>query len=354
LRYIILLAVVLGGLGFLLPSVAQEAPMRFNTIERAPFAFSDKGVPAGFSIDLMNLLAAQLGRSVDYTFSDTFPEMLEAVALDQVDGAVANISITSAREAVLDFSQPIFESGLQIMVSGEASGNGVWRAVFNMDLLIAVLVAFAIVFLLGLLMWVFERKKQPYFDRSAKDALFPSFWWALNLVVNGGFEERQPHSFMGRFLAVLMVISSLFIVSIFVANITATLTVEAITGSIDSLDDLDGRRVATTVGSTASSFLEGRGIAHRAYPSLAALLEGFESQEIEAVVFDGPILAHYVSHDGLGQARMLDRVYRSENYGIALPQGSAEREALNRALPDLKESGVYQDLVMKWFGTVDR
>ena len=327
--------------------------MRFNTIDRPPFSFLEKGVPTGFSIDLMNLLAAGLGRSVEYSYAETFPEMLEAVAADQFDGAVANISITSAREAVLDFSQPIFESGLQIMVSGAGSSAGIWRAVFNMDLLLAIMAAFAILFLLGLLMWVFERKKQPYFDRPAKDALFPSFWWALNLVVNGGFEERQPHSVMGRFLAVLMVISSLFIVSIFVANITATLTVEAITGSIDSLDDLDGRKVATTEGSTASGFLDARGISHRTYPSFAALLEAFESADIEAVVFDGPILAYYVAHDGFGQARLLDRVFRSENYGIALPQGSAEREALNRALLDLKESGVYQDLMRKWFGTLD-
>ena len=329
---------------------AQQGPLTFNTVERPPFSFQETGEATGFSIDLMKLIAEQLGREVQFTYSDSFPDMLAAVESGSIDGAVANISITSDREAVMDFSQPIFEAGLQIMVSGDGGGPSIWRALFSVDLVLAVLAAFAVLFLLGLLMWLFERGKQPYFDRPAKQALFPSFWWALNLVVNGGFEERMPQSVVGRFLGVLMVISSLFIVSIFVANITATLTLEAITGSIQSLDDLEGRKVATTEGSTASSFLAGRDIPHRTYESYAALIEAFEGDDLDAVIFDGPILAHYVNTSTQGDARLIERVFRPENYGIALPQGSELRESINRALLDLNESGRYNELVVRWFG----
>ena len=102
------------------------------------------------------------------------------------------------------------------------------------------------VLLAGMLMWVFERNRQLYFRRPLRDALFPAFWWALNLVVNGGFEERMPQSRFGRFFAVLLVVSSLFVVSVFVAQITATLTVAAISENVDSLNDLEDRRTATT------------------------------------------------------------------------------------------------------------
>ena len=329
---------------------AQQHPLVFNTIERPPFAFQENGQPTGFSIDLMSVLARTLEREVTFNFRGSFPEMLGDVESGAVDGAIANISITAAREAVLDFTQPFFESGLQIMVSGISGQPSVWRALFSYDLFFAVLAAFAILFVLGLLMWVFERRKQPYFDRPMDQALFPSFWWALNLVVNGGFEERQPQSAMGRLLSVLMVVSSLFIVSIFVANITASLTVDAITGSIENLDDLNGRKVGTTVGSTSSALLDSREISHRTYDSFAELIRAFEEERIEAVVFDGPLLAFYVNNDGLGEARLIDRVFRPENYGIALPQGSPLQEPINRALLSLTETGAYRDLVKKWFG----
>lgn len=71
------------------------------------------------------------------------------------------------------------------------------------------------------------------------------------------------------------------------------------------------------------------------------------------MVFDGPILAHYVSNEGLGEARLIERVFRPEDYGIALAQGSPLREPINRALLRLNETGAYQELVEGWFGTRD-
>ena len=41
-----------------------------------------------------------------------------------------------------------------------------------------------------------------------------------------------------------MVISSLFVVSLFVARITAVMTVDALNGSVNSVSDLYGKRVA--------------------------------------------------------------------------------------------------------------
>lgn len=335
------------------PAVAQQDPLGFASVERPPFSYLKNGEPTGFSIDLMRELAERLGREVKFTYVDSFSDMLAAVEAGEVDGAIANISITADREAVIDFSQPYFESGLRIMVSGAATEPSIWRVILRWDLLVAVVAAFAVLFGMGILMWLVERRKQPYFDRPAGAAMFPSFWWALNLVVNGGFEERVPQSVIGRLLAVIMVVSSLFIVSIFVANITASLTIDAITGSIQSLDDLDGRKVATTSGSTASVLLAERDVQHQALATYAEVIEAFEAGTVEAVVFDGPILAYYVKTGGAGRARLIEREFRPENYGIALPQGSQLREPVNRAILRLKETGAYQAMVTRWFGARD-
>ena len=332
------------------PAFSQQAALEFMTVERPPFSFLQNEEPAGFSIDLMKAVAADVGRDVRFSYVDSFAAMLGNVETGQVDGAIANISITADREADMDFSQPFFESGLQIMVSGASSEPSIWRVILRWDLLIAILAAFGVLFALGFLMWLAERGKQEYFNRPMRAALFPSFWWALILVVNGGFEERMPRSAIGRLLGVMMVVSSLFIVSIFVANITATLTVEAISGSIQSLEDLDGRKVATTTGSTASRLLTDRAVSHLTVDTFADLIEGFEAGEVEAVVFDGPILAYYIKTRGQGRARLISREFRRESYGIALPQGSPLREPINRAILRLIETGDYQDLVARWFG----
>lgn len=329
---------------------AQAQPLAINTVERPPFAINDGGHATGFSIDLMNAIAKELGTTARFTFKDSFAEMLNDVETGKVDAAIANISITAAREAVMDFSQPIFESGLQILTHSDARSASLWDIIKRGQILNAIGTAFALLFILGMIMWLVERKRQPYFDRPLKEAIFPSFWWSLNLVVNGGFEERMPQSILGRFIGVLMVISSLFIVSLFVARITTVMTIDAIEGNIEGLNDLDGRRVATTEGSTSSELLSRREIDHTTYSSFNALITGFENGTDDVILFDGPILAYYVQSRRPENVMLLQRSYKPENYGIALPSDSTLQDQIDVALLKLRENGSYDKLMSKWFG----
>lgn len=355
----LLLAVFLTLCGLVLDPIdaaAQEAaagqpPLRLATVSRPPFAFVENGDDVGFSIELWQALMTEMGRETEILRAPTFPQMLAMVQSGEADAAAANISITADREAVMDFTQPIFDGGLRIMIPANADkGQTLIGALISRDLLIAIAAAFALLFVAGMLMWVFERKRQPYFDQPAQKAMFPAFWWALNLVVNGGFEERQPRSVPGRLLGVLLVVSSLFLVSVFVARITATMTVEAIQTSVTGINDLYGKRIGTTAGSTAERFLNGRDVRTIGYENFDILITAFEVGDLDAVVFDAPILAHYVNTSHTTDASLVGQVFLRENYGIALPSGSALSEDINRTLLQLRESGTYGAIRQKWFG----
>ena len=300
----------------------------------------------------MDAAAAEIGLGVRYQRYDSFGGMLEAVQNGEADAAIANISITADRERLMDFTQPIFDGGVQVMLRAEggASGN-ILSVILTRD--VALLVFSAVLLLLagGMIMYLFERKHQPYFDHPPKQAIFPAFWWALNIVVNGGFEERMPQSRPGRAFGVVLVIGSLFIVSIFVAQITAALTVNAIHDSVENLGDLEGRAIGTIEASTTADFLNRRSISHFTYTGLDELFDAFETDEIEAVVFDGPILAYYVQTKGLGKARLIERVYRPEKYGMVFTEGNVYREAVDQAFLRLREDGTYDSLIFKWFGS---
>lgn len=336
-----------------LPAHAQtNDPLKIATVHRPPFAFTDTREFRGFSIDLMREIGKGLDREIEFERSETFGEMLNKVTTEKVDGAIANISITSERERAMDFSQPIFGSGIKIMVPNEGSSLSIFSALFTWDIALVILSGLALLFFGGLLMWLFERRSQPYFDKPAREALFPSFWWALNLVVNGGFEERVPRSALGRIFAVLLVVSSLFIVSIFVASITAAMTVNALNSNVQNLRDLENRRVATISGSTSASLLQDAGIVFADYRSPDEMFKAFEMGVADALVFDGPILAYYQQIVGPNKARVLERTYRPENYGIVLPSGSPLKEEIDQILLKFHVDGTYDDLLGKWFGNI--
>jgi polar amino acid transport system substrate-binding protein len=242
---------------------AADNVLSFATVERAPFTTTESGVASGFSLELMKIITSKI--EVEIEFYDSFTAMLTAVENGAHDGADANISITADRESTLDFTQPIFESGIDVLLLSEDTGHPTLSAIWRRDILLAILGALALLFGSGMLMWVFERNKQAFFDRPGRDAMFPAFWWALNLVVNGRFEERIPQSRSGRFFVVILVVASLFMVSIFVATITAAMTVDALQDNVDSINDLEGRRVATIERSTSAAFLTASDLSYSGY-----------------------------------------------------------------------------------------
>lgn len=334
------------------PVSAYGQDLRIMTVTRVPFSMEENGEQSGFSMDLWHALAEDLGWS-SYTISrvDSFSEMLGAIEKGEADAAVANISITANRELVMDFSQPIFEAGLQIMTHADGGQVSMWSAILSRDMLLAIAGAFALLFGGGMLMWYFEKHHQDYFNMPARKAMFPAFWWALNLVVNGGFEERQPRSPLGRVFGVFLVISSLFLVSVFVAQITAALTVEAIQSNVVGIGDLYGKTVGTVENSTAADFLERRDLRYTGFANPTEVIEAFENDDVDAVVFDAPILAYYVTHEGKNKARLVGPIFLPENYGIALPTSSPYADQINHSLLKLREDGTYDTIYRKWFGT---
>lgn len=333
------------------PLAVLAQDLTIGTVTRLPFSMKNGEQDTGFSVDLWKAVAERNGFDYRFRRFDAFSDMLKAVRDGTVDAATANISITSEREQVLDFSQPIFSAGLQIMIPAQPNqGASIWRIVTSPDLLTAVFLAFGLLFGGGMLMWRLEHGRQPYFEQPAREALFPSFWWALNLVVNGGFEERVPRSPLGRVFGVVLVVSSLFLVSLFVAKITSMMTVAAISSSVNGVNDLYGKRIGTVDGSTAAGFLERRDLQFAGFGNPGDLIEAFERGDLEAVVFDAPILAYYVNTEGRDVAQLAGPVFLRESYGFALPSGSPLTEGINQALLNLREDGSYGKIKRKWFG----
>lgn len=82
----------------------------------APFEFQDaQGNFVGIDMDLIRAIAEDQNFTVDIKPLG-FDAALQAVQANQVDGVIAGMSITDERKKVFDFSEPYFESGIQMAV----------------------------------------------------------------------------------------------------------------------------------------------------------------------------------------------------------------------------------------------
>jgi len=82
----------------------------------APFEFERGGELRGIDIDLLHAIAEDQGFTVDVQVLG-FDGALQGVQANQVDGVMAGMSITDARKQTFDFSNPYFDSGIQMAVA---------------------------------------------------------------------------------------------------------------------------------------------------------------------------------------------------------------------------------------------
>ncbi|XAS68994.1 amino acid ABC transporter substrate-binding protein/permease [Micrococcaceae bacterium Sec5.7] len=91
----------------------------------APFEFRDgSGELTGIDMDIIREVAKSQGFEVEIK-SLGFNAALQALSSNQVDGVIAGMSITEPRKLIYDFSEPYFESGVQMAVAkGDAGIKG--------------------------------------------------------------------------------------------------------------------------------------------------------------------------------------------------------------------------------------
>ncbi|MCV7191726.1 amino acid ABC transporter substrate-binding protein/permease [Mycolicibacterium brumae] len=104
------------GIGAPKASAEGEHYVVATDITFAPFEFQDDdGQYVGIDMDLIRAIAADQGFTVDIKPLG-FDAALQAVQANQVDAVIAGMSITDERKKVFDFSDPYFESGVQMAV----------------------------------------------------------------------------------------------------------------------------------------------------------------------------------------------------------------------------------------------
>lgn len=101
----------------------------------APFSIEEDGKYKGIDVELLDAISKEEGFEYELKPMD-FSAIIPALTSNQLDGAIAGISITDERKQSLDFSDGYFDSGLSIVVNksnttinGEADLQGKSAAV---------------------------------------------------------------------------------------------------------------------------------------------------------------------------------------------------------------------------------
>jgi polar amino acid transport system substrate-binding protein len=319
----------------------------------SPFVLKEGDRLSGFSAELWDRLALELGVTTQWKEAPNVVELLALVEKNEAKLGISAVSITRAREEKFEFSQPMFESGLQILVPEQADkGNGLmhfWAFLTSEAMLVVMGLLALFILIPGHIAWFIERGHgSAEISRTYFPGIFQAMAWAAGAFV--GQQSNHLQTLLGRVMSLFAIISSVIFLTYVQATLTTAMTVEQLKGGIQGPGDLPGKRVGTTTGSTAAAWLKEHSVNPTEFQRITEAYKALEQGSLDAVVFDAPVLQYYATRDGAGKVEVVGPIFKKENYGIVFPPGSPLRKPVNAALLKLREDGSYDALINKWFG----
>jgi polar amino acid transport system substrate-binding protein len=332
---------------------ARAEQLRVYTKPIEPFSFQEDGKALGFSIDLWERVAREANVTYELHWVKKVGDVIDALKDKQADVGIAAISITSEREAVVDFSTPYYESGLGILAraEGQSAVGVILDAVLSMAFLKIILALVLLLLVTAHLIWFFERHRNPdQFPKPYRRGIWESAWWAISTILSGGCDAKGPMHVGGRIIGAFWMLICIVVITYFTAAITTIMTVNQLTSDITGAKDLPGQQVATVKGTTAEKYLRDHRAKVSTYDTIDQAFDALDRHDVKAVVYDEPVLLYHLKISGARDQAVVGRLFERQNYGIGLQDNSPYRKAINGALLKLRENGTLDELNTKWFG----
>ncbi len=326
--------------------------------EVSPFVIDSNGVYSGFEIELWEKIATEM--KVDFEYEKhSFQELIPLISNKGADIAFASITINEKREELIDFSHPTFNSGLRILLSKNRKNidfGGTIKTFFVQgfkQLIKPLIFLLVILFILGSILYCIERSNGSI-AVSFFPGVFQASWISLSsmLGLDGGFFVYTVGSWSGRLIVALGQIISLTIFGLFIGEISAFVTAKKIRLNIEEPKDLQGKRVATVQGTISEPILKDLGANVIKVSKIGEAYEKLKKNDVDAVVFDAPVLEYYLLNEGAEWADITGGLFDKQDYGYVLQNDSPLRKEVNLALLTIRENGSYDELYKKWFGEV--
>lgn len=334
-------------------AVPAPAPYRVGVFVSPPFVTKDaKGEYSGYAWELYSAAERRLElKSVPQEFA-TFAELLDAVIAGEIDVAVTDMFITSDRERRMEFTHPIADGGLRVMVSTERTSRlaAIWNDLVNDGHARILAWGALIVIALAIPLAFFWRHVDKDFPQKPLDAFAESLYRLVAVTMSGKTKVTSVSTWHTKIFAAAWLVVGVSIVAYITSSITSVMTKQALRGTINSVADLNGRNVGVIKGSLGEQYCRSSGLESTSYPTLESAVEALVSHEVGAVVADGLALEAYDHANPKLPITEVGPIFDRRRYGIGLPMGSPLRHRLNIALVELTESGTTDKLYTKYFG----
>ena len=316
----------------------------------APFVMKNAdGTWSGISVDLWKEVARRL--KLDYELKElSIADIRDPAKFAALDVFVS-LNINADREAANDFTHAFYSTGNAIAVAPkDNSGLGATlAAIFTMRFAKLIAALFVVLLVIGVLMWLAERRRNEQFGGNAAQGIGHGLWWSAVTMTTVGYGDKSPITFLGRVLGLFWMFAAILIIASFTASIASALTVSSLESAVSGPGDLPKVKCGSKDGSQGERYLTQRRIAHRTFKTTAEEVDALAKGDVEAIVDEAPLLQYEVKKRG-GDAGLLvlDGTFDNHGYALVLKKDSPIRKAVNIAMLQYTASEDWQALLARY------
>ena len=327
---------LLTALAFSFSSAAQEdlpvtdSVLTIGIKSSPPFITLREGFgPEGMSIEFWNQV--QESAMINYRFVtyNSLAELADALRSGEIDMSINPITVTEERMKHFEFSQPYYISGTAIVSEKSNLLISMMRVIFSFDFLYALSSFLVIIALVGVLMWLVERRRNRSMFHPGVQGVGDGIWWSAVTMTTVGYGDKAPRTKSGRLVGFIWMFAAIVLLSGLTAFITSSLTTTVLEENIKSIADLKKYQVATVRGSSTEGYLEIFDIPRSTFATVEEALDAVNEGQAEVVVYDRPILAHFLKQGAYNDLALSKNNLKTDYYCFAFPKGSALENKLD-------------------------
>jgi ABC-type amino acid transport substrate-binding protein len=145
-------------------------------------------------------------------------------------------------------------------------------------------------------------------------------------------------------------IGSVVTIAVFTAGLTSALTIKHLQGAVHGISDLSVVHVGAVAGTSTEDTLARMRISYRKFSSPLDGLLALRAREIDAFVYDRPLLAWLIRERYASSIELIDTTFEPQEYAFAVPSQSTLRKGLNVAMLGAIRSEWWDQTTFRYLG----
>ncbi|XP_073150455.1 glutamate receptor 3.5-like [Henckelia pumila] len=342
------------------------APYRVAFTE---FVTKDNGALGvkGYCIDVFEAAIQLLPYPVPHQYilygdgrrNPSYKDLVNDVAQKKYDAAVGDVTITTNRTRIVDFTQPYMESGLVVVAPVKENKYSPWSFLLPFSWQMWAVTGILFLFV-GSVIWILEHRTNTQFRGTPRQQLVTIIWFSFSTMFSSHREDTV--STLGRLVLLFWLFVVLIVNSSYTASLTSILTVQQLSTGIQGIDSLisSSDPIGVQDGSFAYRYLldqlniaESRLLILKRRDDYINFLQlGPTGGGVAAVVDELAYIELLLSYTKC-EFTIVGQEFTKSGWGFAFQRDSPLAVDLSTAILQLSESGELQRIHDKWFSRTE-